>query len=166
MNGLRPIAVALQGESLDMLAYSHKFGCDLTGFAHLFHPGKSTDDDSDHHDLIWKDEASKPDDTELNPELRTKLRNDGPLPNEGIENSDESASAGCGEDIATNLEAGILEGDDGEAAEGEAADDEVQQRFEEISSDSGSISHSIISISICSTVSSRAHLSILTHSCM
>ena len=166
MNGLRPIAVALQGESLDMLAHSHKFGCDLTGFAHLFHPGKSSDDDSDHHDLSWKEEASNPDDKELDPELRTKLRNDVPLANEGIENSDESASGGCGEqDIATNLEAGILAGNDGEVAEVEAADD-LQQRIEEISSDSGSISHSITSISMCSIVSSRAQLSILTHLCM
>lgn len=163
---MKPIAVALQGESLDMLAYSHKFGCDLTGFAHLFHPGKSTDDDSDHHDLTWKEVASEHVDAKLNPELRTKLRNDEPLPNEGIENSGDSASAGSGkEDFARHLEAGIMVGDDGEAAEGEAADDEVQQRNEEISSDSGTISHSIISISIYSTVISRAHLIILAHSC-
>lgn len=124
MNGLRPIAVVLQGDSLDMLACSHKFGCNLAGFEHLFHPGKSTDDVADHHDLSWKDEASKSEDTELNPEFRTKLRNDGPLPNEGTENSDEAR-------------------DDAEAAEGEGADDEVHQTFEDIYSDSGSNSHSI-----------------------
>lgn len=165
MNGLRPIAVALQGESLDMLAYSHKLGCDLTGFAHLYHPGKSTDDDSDHHDLTWKEVASEHDDAELNPELRRKLRNDEPLPNEGIENSGDSASASSGkEDFARHLEAGIVAGDDGEAAEGEAADDE-QQRNEEIPSDSGTISHSIILISMYSTVISRTHLIIFAHSC-
>jgi hypothetical protein len=44
MYGLRPVTVVLGDESLDPYLMSHRIGCQMAGFEHVFHSGKPTKD--------------------------------------------------------------------------------------------------------------------------
>lgn len=99
MYGMRPLTVVLGDECLDPYLLSHKLGCHMAGFEHVFHTDKPTDDVLGGKKQTWltkrEDRTGTISTSEAEiPESRTKLRSDRQFSQ--LQEADEISSGSSG----------------------------------------------------------------------
>lgn len=96
MYGMRPVSVVLGDECLDPYVLSHRLGCQLAGFEHVFHTDKQTEDDLGCNKMSWlthHEDRNASTAKDERREIRSKRKSDRHLSEHEVDEASDASEA-------------------------------------------------------------------------